>query len=68
MKADADAARSPPAKSEWVKVTDRLPKPGTLVRYRTKTFKYAGHVDSLGRWVDHKGRPEAAEVIEWCDL
>ena len=52
----------------WVKVTERLPQPGVLVRYRTKTFTYAGHLDGRGKWVDHKGRPEPAEVIEWQEL
>ena len=55
-------------KSVWIKVSDRLPERGVLVRYRTRTFKYAGHVDSKGQWFDQKGREEKTEVIEWSEL
>ena len=51
----------------WISVTDRLPKPGELVRYRTKDFRAAGRCDAEGNWTDTTGRREPGEVIEWLE-
>ena len=56
-----------PSPPKWIPVSERLPKPGEFVRYRTKEFTSAGRCYEDGSWLDSTGNPETAEVLEWLE-
>ena len=56
-----------PSSPKWIPVSERLPKPGEFVRYRTKEFTSAGRCYEDGSWLDSTGKPEVEEVLEWLE-
>ena len=58
---------NPSTTSKWIRVSDRLPKLGQFVRYRTKHFLAAGRCYEDGSWLDSTGKPEVEEVLEWLE-
>ena len=56
-----------PTSPRWISVSERLPTPGEMVRYRTLTFRSAGRCDAAGKWTTSTGQPETEKVIEWLE-
>ena len=52
----------------WKQTSDKRPKQGDQVYYRTRSYCALGYLDQKERWRDSHGRLEPQDVIAWREV
>jgi hypothetical protein len=54
--------------ADWNTASERPPRVGEYVLYRTTRYQAMGRIDYSGRWHTVSGQPERAAVLDWKKL